>query len=37
VLDALERDLLGAHYSRGRLFGDAAREAFVEPDGLALP
>jgi hypothetical protein len=33
----LERDLLLAHYSRERLFSDAARAAFVEPDLLALP
>jgi hypothetical protein len=33
----LERDLLCAHYSRERLFSDAARAAFVEPDLLALP
>jgi hypothetical protein len=33
----LERDLLLAHYSRTRLFSDAARAAFVEPDLLALP
>ena len=33
----LERDLLSAHYSRERLFSEAARAAFVEPDLLALP
>jgi hypothetical protein len=33
----LERDLLSAHYSRERLFSEAARVAFVEPDLLALP
>jgi hypothetical protein len=33
----LERDLLLAHYSRARLFSDAARAAFVEPDLVALP
>jgi len=33
----LERDLLCAHYSRERLFSEAARAAFVEPDLLALP
>jgi hypothetical protein len=33
----LERDLLGAHYSRPRLFSEAARAAFVEPDLVALP
>ena len=33
----LERDLLRAHYSRERLFSEAARAAFVEPDLLALP
>lgn len=33
----LERDLLGAHYSRERLFSADARAAFVEPDLLALP
>jgi hypothetical protein len=33
----LDRDLLAAHYSRARLFSDAARAAFVEPDLLALP
>ena len=33
----LERDLLGAHYSRERLFSAAARAAFIEPDLLALP
>jgi hypothetical protein len=33
----LERDLLSAHYSRQRLFSEAARAAFVEPDLLALP
>ena len=33
----LRRDLLLAHYSRERLFSDAARAAFVEPDLLALP
>jgi hypothetical protein len=33
----LRRDLLLAHYSRERLFSDAARAAFVEPDLVALP
>jgi hypothetical protein len=33
----LERDLLCAHYSRERLFSEAARAAFLEPDLLALP
>ncbi len=33
----LERDLLSAHYSRERLFSEAARAVFVEPDLLALP
>jgi hypothetical protein len=33
----LERDLLLGHYTRTRLFSDAARAAFVEPDLLALP
>jgi hypothetical protein len=33
----LQRDLLSAHYSRERLFSEAARAAFVEPDLLALP
>jgi hypothetical protein len=33
----LERDLLLAHYSRERLFSEAARARFVEPDLLALP
>ena len=33
----LRRDLLLAHYSRDRLFSDAARAKFVEPDLLALP
>jgi hypothetical protein len=33
----LQRGLLSAHYSRGRLFSEAARAAFVEPDLLALP
>jgi hypothetical protein len=33
----LERDLLGAHYSGARLFSEAARAAFVEPDLVALP
>ena len=33
----LERDLLSAHYSGERLFSDAARTAFVEPDLVALP
>jgi hypothetical protein len=33
----LERDLLRAHYLRERLFGEAARAAFVEPDLLTLP
>jgi hypothetical protein len=33
----LRRDLLLAHYSRERLFSDAARAAFLEPDLLALP
>jgi hypothetical protein len=33
----LERDLLCAHYSPERLFSEAARAAFVEPDLLALP
>ncbi len=33
----LRRDLLLGHYSRERLFGDAARARFVEPDLLALP
>jgi N-formylglutamate deformylase len=33
----LERDLLCDHYSRERLFSEAARAAFVEPDLLALP
>ena len=33
----LERDLLSAHYSTERLFSDAARTAFVEPDLVALP
>jgi hypothetical protein len=33
----LRHDLLLAHYSRERLFSDAARAAFVEPDLLALP
>jgi hypothetical protein len=31
------RDLLLAHYSRERLFSDAARARFVEPDLLPLP
>jgi hypothetical protein len=33
----LERDLLLAHYSRTRLFSDAARAGFVEPDLMPLP
>jgi hypothetical protein len=33
----LERDLLSAHYSGARLFSEAARAAFVEPDLVALP
>ena len=33
----LERELLSAHYSHERLFSEAARAAFVEPDLLALP
>ena len=33
----LQRDLLSAHYSRERLFSEAARTGFVEPDLLALP
>jgi hypothetical protein len=33
----LDRELLLAHYSRNRLFSDAARSRFVEPDLLALP
>jgi hypothetical protein len=33
----LDRELLLAHYSRERLFSDAARARFVEPDLLALP
>jgi hypothetical protein len=35
--ELLRRDLLLAHYTRERLFSDAARAAFVEPDLLALP
>jgi hypothetical protein len=35
--DLLRRDLLLAHYSRERLFSDAARARFVEPDLLPLP
>jgi hypothetical protein len=31
------RDLLSAHYTRARLFSDAARAAFVEPDLVPLP
>jgi hypothetical protein len=33
----LRRDLLLAHYSRERLFSDAARARFVEPDLMPLP
>jgi hypothetical protein len=33
----LRGDLLLAHYSRERLFSDAARARFVEPDLLPLP
>lgn len=33
----LDRELLLAHYSHERLFSDAARARFVEPDLLALP
>jgi hypothetical protein len=33
----LRRDLLLAHYSRERLFSQAARARFVEPDLAALP
>jgi hypothetical protein len=32
-----DRQLLLAHYTRERLFSDAARERFVEPDLLPLP
>jgi hypothetical protein len=31
------RDLLLGHYSRERLFSDAARAGFIEPDLLPLP
>ena len=33
----LDRELLLAHYSRERLFSEAARARFVEPDLVALP
>jgi len=31
------RDLLSAHYTQARLFSEAARAAFVEPDLVPLP
>jgi len=33
----LRRDLLDAHYSRGVMFSDAARQAEVAPDRLPIP
>jgi hypothetical protein len=33
----LDKDIMGSHYSPGRLFSDEARERFVEPDLDPIP